>query len=711
MEFRSLSFGFGHFLTLFSLSVAQPIFDMLGKNVQFFLFRESTMLEITLYAILVGLLVPLGLFLVTNLLGRLNRRLGSLLFGTWTVVFFALFALLLAKNAGIGNSFLLIGLALIASIVAAFYYYRRGIFYRVVGYMVIIAVVAPLLFLWNSYSSLRSEAGAGSGTITVENADTPVFVLVFDELPLSVLLDRNREIDGRRYPNFARLNATATWYKNASTITDATALAIPAILTGNKPAPTAESFDISPTAVNYPRNLFSMLSATHNIYASETITRLCPDSICSDEPSQTISRSAQLSSAAADTVIVYLYLVSPEIFLQYLPPINSNWGGFQGDSLELEIVGLFYNEVNVHKAFSDISRAKQNDVHFIHMNMPHHPWIYYASGKRYRPSYFVEELNPLGIEWMNANGHLWSSNKDELAVARRRQSLQIAYSDKLLGEFLDAIEESGNFENALIIVVADHGSNIAPDELFRWATQKNVADLMSIPLWVKYPRQVQPEANSLNAENTDILPTIADVLGVEHNWSIDGYSLRNLAAKPEESKTILRTIPFTSTDENKSRPRLITVSDSNIFDKIWRDESVRVTGDDESIFLYDRSYDTSWLGISTASLNKMVGERVAEVRGLGHLRKMDLSIGYLPGYLRMRIPKLSNSEEFMVAIALNGVVRITRYVSADNPGDIEAILPEKAIVEGKNHLEVFVYNDSGADGVFEELEVKNWKRE
>ena len=95
VEFRSLSFGFGHFLTLFSLSVAQPIFDMLGKNVQFFLFRESTMLEITLYAILVGLLVPLGLFLVTNLLGRLNRRLGSLLFGTWTVVFFALFALLL----------------------------------------------------------------------------------------------------------------------------------------------------------------------------------------------------------------------------------------------------------------------------------------------------------------------------------------------------------------------------------------------------------------------------------------------------------------------------------------------------------------------------------------------------------------------------------------------------------------------------------------
>lgn len=708
MEFRSLSFAFAHFLTLFSLAVSQPVFDILGKNVEFFLFRESTILEITLYAILVGLLVPLLLFLLTICVGRVSRHLGSLLFGIWTIVFSALFFLLLAKNTGIENSYLLISVAIITSLVFTVVYYRRGIFYRLVGYMVVIAVVAPLLFLWNSYSSLSGGAESGYGNITVAKTNIPVFVLVFDELPLSVLLDANREIDKKRYPNFARLTATATWYKNASTITDTTALAIPAILTGNKPVPTKEGSDVAPTAVNYPRSLFSMLSTTHNIYASETITLLCPDSICSDELPQTLSLSAQLVSAATDTIVVYLHLVAPEIFLQYLPAINSNWGGFQGDSEQFNFDGLFYNEKNVYAAFSDMSRATASDVHFLHMNMPHHPWLHYASGKRYRSNYLAKELNPLGVEWLYANGQLWGSDEDALNVSRQRQSLQIAYSDKLLGGFLDAIEESGHFDDSLIIVVADHGSNIAPGELFRWATEDNVADLMSIPLMVKYPNQLQSVVDNLNAENTDVLPTIADVLGVEHNWPIEGYSLRDLSAKPTNSKTIMRTILFTSTDENKSTPRLITLSDSNIFDKIWRDDFVRTPEDTDSTFLFDRSYDIDWLGISTASLNTVASKRVVKVRGLDSFEKIDLWRKHLPGFLRLKIPKSSKAEEFLVALALNGTVLVTRYVSAENQGDIEAILPEEALVQGKNHLEVFISSDLGEDVVFEKLKVLGW---
>ena len=37
----------------------------------------------------------------------------------------------------------------------------------------------------------------------------PIVLVVFDEFPVASLLDRNHQIDRERYPNFARLAATA----------------------------------------------------------------------------------------------------------------------------------------------------------------------------------------------------------------------------------------------------------------------------------------------------------------------------------------------------------------------------------------------------------------------------------------------------------------------------------------------------------------------
>jgi hypothetical protein len=707
LKIDRLSLGFGHFLALFSLAVSQPIFDLLGKNVEFFLFRESTMFEIMLYTIVIGLFVPLLLFIPTSLLSRVNARLSSLLFAVWTVAFFVLFSLVLAKTLGLENSIVTIFAALFSGLFAATIYYRRGLFHRLIGYMLIIAVVAPVFFLWNSYSSLSDSAASGSGEIKISRSDIPVFVLVFDELPLSVLLDSSHNIDATRYPNFARLAATATWYRNASTIADATALAIPAILTGNKPTPTQDGAEVASTAVNYPRTLFSMLHSTHNIEASETITKLCPARICAPEKSRNISRASQLLSAGADTAVVYLHLVSPEIFAQYLPPISSNWGGFVGGSQTFSWDGMFYSEEQVDEAVASISTATLNDFHYIHMNMPHHPWIHYASGKRYRSSYFANNLNPLGVDWYYANGHLWGVDEDALAVSRQRQSLQVAYSDKLLGRFLDAIEKSGHFEDALIFVLADHGSNIAKGELFRWATPDNVADLMSIPLIVKYPKQAQPEENDLNAESVDVLPTIADVLGVEHNWPITGHTLRQLEQKPAKSKTIMRTIPSTSTDENKAVTRLITVDNIDIFGRTWRNDFVAVPSQSESIYLYDRSYDPNWLGVSTTALKTRLSERVVRIQEPDRFKKVDLSKQFLFGYLRLEIVKAFESEEFMLAIALNGTIHVTRYVSATNTGEIEAILPEEAFVSGNNRLDIYLVDKPGTDAIFEKLTVQN----
>ena len=63
----------------------------------------------------------------------------------------------------------------------------------------------------------------------------PVVVLVFDEFPLDTLLRPDGSIDAERYPNFARLAETSTWFPNAHTVYDSTFKAVPAILDSKLP--------------------------------------------------------------------------------------------------------------------------------------------------------------------------------------------------------------------------------------------------------------------------------------------------------------------------------------------------------------------------------------------------------------------------------------------------------------------------------------------
>ena len=66
---------------------------------------------------------------------------------------------------------------------------------------------------------------------------TPVVMVVFDELPVHSLLARNGRIDRDPLPELRRPGAgSSTWYANATTASDATKFAIPAILDGRTPS-------------------------------------------------------------------------------------------------------------------------------------------------------------------------------------------------------------------------------------------------------------------------------------------------------------------------------------------------------------------------------------------------------------------------------------------------------------------------------------------
>ena len=101
-------------------------------------------------------------------------------------------------------------------------------------------------------------------------------LLIFDEIPVDDLLRPDGRIDAERFPNFAKLASTSTWFRSGTTIYDSTTKAVPAILDARVPRK-----GTVPGPEGHPSNVFTLFdSLGYGIEAAESVTSLCPTSIC-----------------------------------------------------------------------------------------------------------------------------------------------------------------------------------------------------------------------------------------------------------------------------------------------------------------------------------------------------------------------------------------------------------------------------------------------
>src|SRR5215207_5521971 len=123
-----------------------------------------------------------------------------------------------------------------------------------------------LLFLLVSPTSalvLPARAPSAPEPPAAASSDRPpVVVLLFDEFPLSSLLDAKGRIDRRVYPGFAALADQSTWYRNATGVAGFTPWALPAMLTGRYPDGAR-----APSYTEYPDNLFTLFGQQYDVTA------------------------------------------------------------------------------------------------------------------------------------------------------------------------------------------------------------------------------------------------------------------------------------------------------------------------------------------------------------------------------------------------------------------------------------------------------------
>lgn len=508
---------------LAGVAVTQPMLELFGDNPTFFVAGRYDDAQIVIFAVLVALVPGLAVLAVTAPFAALGRRAGAWAHGVGVAALAGLFALAVCRTVGVDRMSLALGAALATGAAVAVAEARSGLARRFLAYLAIGNVAFLVLFLVASPTAavLGEPSIDDLGSVEVPELQGPVVVVVFDELPLPALLRPDGSVNGDRYPNFARLAASSTWFRDAASESSETYLSVPTILTGVR----AED-GTAPTYSLHPRNVLTLIGDRYPVSSSSPVVELCPPELC--PPRWTGS----LGQMVADASIVYRHRVLPARLREGLPPVDRNWGRF-GDSVGIQaqtseggganlfakLDGLEPGELSPAGQQAVFARRTQQigpepSAHLVHVMLPHTPYVLTPWGPN-ADTWWPEDVpaDPSG---------------DELAVYRdvqALQALQLGAADAELGRLIDHLEETGAWDDALLVVTADHGIDTTPPGYGRTPDGDNLDELLRIPLFVKAPGQSAGAVRDEPASTVDVLPSIVDLLGIETDWRFDGHSL------------------------------------------------------------------------------------------------------------------------------------------------------------------------------------------
>jgi hypothetical protein len=512
----------GHLAALWSFAFVQPLFDLLGHNADFFVARDNGRADILIFSFALVVLPAATMIAVEALVERGSRR------GAWAI-HLALVALLVAaialqalKNIASGPAALLIALALVIGGLASLAYHRT----RAVRSLASFLIPAPAIFLaifllFSDVSELVLPQPSPAVYAATGETEAPVVMVVFDELPSSTLMDSRERINAHRFPNFADLAHHSTWYRNATTVADHTAVAVPAILTGSYPDPGALS-----TAADQPHSLFTLLGNSYHMNVHESVTQLCPTSICERTGVGTLPD--RLAGLVSDLSLVSEHLLLPSSIARNLPPVSEGYSNFRsggagtGSSADVAATGLRRrglgtNRDKILSPFLDGIRPGPATLDFMHILFPHAPWRNLPSGQAYQTESSGEE------GWLTEQGD-WIRDRWATDQALQQHMLATGFADHVLGAVIQRLRQVGIWNRALIVVLADHGASFQPGQSRRNVNPGNIGEIAAPPLFIKAPGQRRGRIVDRHVRTIDVLPTIADLLGVELPFHVVGRS-------------------------------------------------------------------------------------------------------------------------------------------------------------------------------------------
>ncbi len=688
-ESSPLSRGLSVFV-LSSFALSQPILDLLGRNAVFFLARAAPPIDAILLALVTGLIGPALLGLAVALPGRWNERLARNLHLATLGVLFGSLVITIAERTPARdlNGKLILALGTIAGASFALSYKRFENVRLLLKYATPAPLIFVLVFLFASPTStavIQSQSLSRPDAVDLANP-APVVLVIFDEFPTVSLMDGSGNLEEPIYPNFARLAGDGTWFRNAVTVRQQTEDSVPAILTGSA-GPTGGL----PFASSYPNNLFTVLSDGYELHVLEAVTGLCPDYACQNKARQTESFAKRWKTLVSDVTVILGHLLLPRDLTDRLPSIDESWGDFRNtaaaspetsDEQDFDIIEQFRDLDSEDRrkpvsAFIDSIEpaGEQPPLYFGHFLLPHIPWRYLPTGQEY----------PAGNPIPGSATTGWTDDEFLVAQAYQRHLLQVQLVDTLLGNILDRLDAVDLYDPSLIIVLADHGITIRPGiEHRRVVTDETLADVAAVPLFIKRPYESTGAVDDYRAETTDVMPTIADVLGFDIPWQTTGYSL------------------FADDRPARAATEVVGTKGRVVFDAAGL-EILELAGEKAAWF-----HDNGPAGFAPTGYEHLLGMLLAEGTGttsagsieVDHPERyvdVDPDSVILPARLTGTFHSpLSSTTDVYLAVAMNNhVVAVTRtFRREDGRSGFSAMLPHTEFRAGYNAVEFFLIEDA-----------------
>ena len=680
-----------HVWVVASFAVAQPLYDLLGKQAEFFVFQNAGRAEILGLVVVLSGLAPLVLVAAVRLAGLVGPRTGRRVHETILAVGVALTVLPALRSVEVVPSIALVYAALVLGAGVAVLYARLGavrLFFTLLAPGVI---VFPGLFVAASpVTPLLADHGqAPEGESRTIARPAPIVFVIFDELPTTSLMDGEERIDAGRYPGFAALAGRATWYRRATTVAESTFDAVPAILTGRYPRPGQ-----LPHTIDHPDNLFTLLAGTYEMHAAGPATQLCPQGLCARDEDG--SAPERLFGKLSDLAIVYLHLVLSADLRELLPSVTRGWAGFAGEveALPGRREKLKHASLRMPSQSSrwetglrfieGVRAAPRPTLHYLHLMLPHQKFEYLPSGRTYRGGWI------LGVTGERLDELRHAEDPENVRQAYQRHLLQVGAVDTWLGLLLAHLEEIGIWDRALVVVTADHGIAFRAGEPLRGATASTFQDILPVPLFIKAPGQREGRIDDRAIEVVDILPIVTELIGTGVPWAVDGRSTR---MPPRREAARLHRLPdlepvsFTGVAgamAAAARRRDTLLGSGNWHPSLWR--------------------RGPWGALVGAEVE------VGAVEGRAHvqvrldepcaLADVDPASGFVPVHITGEVTGRGNDEApTVLAIAVNGrieaVTQTWKVPLHGREGHWSAIVPEEALREGSNTLEVLVVTRVG----------------
>ncbi|QDS92407.1 Choline-sulfatase [Roseimaritima multifibrata] len=127
----------------------------------------------------------------------------------------------------------------------------------------------------------------------------------------------------------------------------------------------------------------------------------------------------------------------------------------------------------------------------------------------------------------------WLRKHDQLKPLVRAYLASVSFVDSQVGRVLDALEESGQAENTIVVLWSDHGYHLGEKGI---SGKNSLWDRSTrVPLIFAGPSIPQDRRTGQPAELLDIYPTLADLAGLTPPSDVEGISLKPQLLDPENA--------------------------------------------------------------------------------------------------------------------------------------------------------------------------------